>query len=201
MVVHFQAHSAANGCSRTRACSRHEHRASVGRVRLWLVDDCLRIVTNSFTRLCGKCEMCIVLPILFIFLLKTILIEWIDYSFTYDFFLLKWLILFPPFLLFSTWKMTWCASLTVRLMTSWTVSLKSRPLWSPPLYPQSSHHLCQTRRGTNSGFCLSNHPGSVCFSSLSVSATNDWFCCFLCRYFRPPHGQGKQFVSRRSLLE
>lgn len=73
------------------------------------------------------------------------------------FLLFKWL--FFPFVLASTWRMTWCASLTVRLMTSWTVWLKSRPLWSPPLYPQSSHHLCQTRRGTNSG--SSTHPGSV----------------------------------------
>lgn len=54
-------------------------------------------------------------------------------------------------LFFSTLRMTWCVSWTVRSMTSWTVSSRSRPAWSLHLYLPSSHLWCPTRRKINSG--------------------------------------------------
>lgn len=182
MAMHIQAQSAANGCSLTHANTElllaeyisdlllivsgllqihshtscemcivldvtpffslpktHPNRMTSGFLYLWfyLFIFLMSYFFSSPPRMSVRgcfCPGCLILTVLFIYLFT--------YLLTYS------------LVLISTWRMTWCASSTIRLMTSWTVWLRSRPLWSPPLYLQSSHHLWQTRRGTNSGAAI-----------------------------------------------
>lgn len=60
--------------------------------------------------------------------------------------------LYPLF--FSSLRMIWCVNSTARSMTSWTVSLRSRPAWSLRRYQQSSHLWCPTKRKINSGAAI-----------------------------------------------